>query len=318
MFGWKKQENNTVLDKEQSTEAMKKKRFWTSPYMLVLPALLFYLLFWAYPVFTAIREVFTSVDGGFSFENIQFMLADEKFYEALRNTLIFAVVSIILQFFLALALALLINRNFKGSSLFLFVMMIPMAIPIAAVGIIWDTGLTEFGWVNSLLSVTGIQGMIEGIGLLDGNYLWKGVTGLQAVGFLILIDTWTVLPSVMIIILAGLQNLNKEYSEAALVFGANRFQSVKDIVVPIIKPTIITSLLLRIISGVQVWLISVMVFDFDTVPFLVERIVYYTKFFYTDQYEKLAIAYSLLVMVIVMSIAYLFLRANNKAERGNA
>lgn len=193
-----------------------------------------------------------------------------------------------------------------------------MAIPIAAVGIIWDTGLTEYGWVNSILSVTGIQGMLESLGAVDGNILWKGATGTKALLFLVLIDTWTVLPSVMIIILAGLQNLNKEYSEAALVFGATRFQSVKDIVVPIIKPTIITSLLLRIISGVQVWLISVMVFDFDTVPFLVERIVYYTKFYYTDEYFKLSVAYSLFVMMLVMSIAYLFLRANKSAERGRA
>ena len=293
-----------------------KKPFWKSPYMLVVPALLFYLLFWAYPVFTAVREVFTGVDGQLSFETIERLFGDDKFFEALRNTLVFAVVSIILQFFLALALALLINRNFKGSSFFLFLMMIPMAIPIAAVGIIWDTGLTEFGWFNSLLDITGIQGLIESVGITDGNILWKGATGMKALAFLIVIDTWTVLPSVMIIILAGLQNLNKEYSEAALVFGATRAQSVKDIVVPIIKPTIITALLLRIISGVQVWLIAVMVFDFDTVPFLVERIVYYTKFYYTDEYFKLSVAYSLFVMMLVMSIAFLFLRASKNSERG--
>lgn len=298
-------------------ENVKAKRpFWKSPYMLVLPALFFYLLFWAYPVFTAIKEVFTGVDGGFSFDTITLLFQDDQFFPAVRNTLIFALVSIVIQFFLALGLALLINRNFKGSSIFLFLMMIPMAIPIAAVGIIWDTGLTEFGWVNSILSVTGIQGLLEGVGILDGNILWKGATGTQALLFLVIIDTWTVLPSVMIIILAGLQNLNKEYSEAALVFGASRFQSVKHIVVPIIKPTIITSLLLRIISGVQVWLISVMVFDFDTVPFLVERIVYYTKFFYTDEYFKLSIAYSLFVMMLVMTIATIFLSANKRAERG--
>lgn len=299
-------------------EKKKRRSFWKSPYALVVPALLFYLLFWAYPVFTAIKEVFTSVDGGISFENVIALFQDEKFGPALLNTLVFAVFSILLQFFLALALALIINRNFKGSSMFLFVMMIPMAVPISAVGIIWNTGLTEYGWLNSLLDVTGIQNFFEWIGLMDGLHLWKDVSGLQAVWFLIIIDTWTVLPSVMIIILAGLQNLNKEYSEAALVFGANRFQSVKDIVVPIIKPTIITSLLLRIISGVQVWLISVMIFDFDKVPFLVERIVYYTKFYYGDEAYKLSVSYSLFVVVIVMSIAVVFLRANRKAERGNA
>ncbi|KFZ27280.1 MAG: L-arabinose transport system permease protein AraP [Candidatus Izimaplasma bacterium HR2] len=293
-----------------------RKPFWKSPYMLVLPALIFYLIFWAGPVFSAVKEVFTSVDGGFSFETIFFLFEDDKFLPALGNTLLFAIVSIVLQFLLALALALFINRNFKGSSFFLFLMMIPMAIPIAAVGIIWDTGLTESGWFNSILSVTGIQWFLDTIGITDGAILWKGATGFKAIMLLVLIDTWTVLPSVMIIILAGLQNLNKEYSEAALVFGATRFQTVKHIIVPIIKPTIITALLLRIISGVQVWLIAVMVFDFDTVPFLVERIVYYNKFFYTDEYFKLSVAYSIFVMMLVMTIATIFLSANKKAERG--
>lgn len=295
-----------------------KRPFWKSPYMLVVPALLFYVIFWAGPVFSAIKEVFTGVDGGFSLETVTLLFQDDKFLPALGNTLVFAIVSIVLQFFLALGLALLINRNFKGSSFFLFLMMIPMAIPIAAVGIIWDTGLTEYGWFNSILSVTGIQWFLDTIGISEGAILWKGATGMKAIMFLVLIDTWTVLPSVMIIILAGLQNLNKEYSEAALVFGASRFQSVKDIVVPIIRPTIITSLLLRIISGVQVWLISVMVFDFDTVPFLVERIVYYNKFFYSDEYFKLSVAYSIFVMMLVMTIATIFLRMNKNSERGNA
>jgi len=294
-----------------------KKPFFKSPYLLVLPALLFYSIFWAYPVFTAIREVFTAIDGGgFTLDNVFALFHDKKFEAAVTNTLVFALVSISLQFVLALALALIINRNFKGSSIFLFVMMIPMAIPISAVGVIWNTGLTQYGWLNSFLDITGLQAILEWLGILDGLHLWTDVSGMNAVMFLILIDTWTVLPSVMIIILAGLQNLNKEYSEAALVFGANKFQTVKDIVIPIIKPTIITALLLRIISGVQVWLISVMIFDFDKVPFLVERIVYYTKFYYGEEAYKLSVSYSLFVVLIVMGIAYLFLRANRKAERG--
>ncbi len=292
-----------------------KKSFLKSPYLLVIPALLFYSIFWAYPVFTAVKEVFTAIDGGFTLENVFALFQDKKFGDAVINTLVFALVSIIVQFILALILALIINRNFKGSSIFLFVMMIPMAIPISAVGVIWNTGLTQYGWLNSFLDITKLQALLEWVGIFDGLHLWTNISGMNAVMFLVLIDTWTVLPSVMIIILAGLQNLNKEYSEASLVFGANRFQSVKDIVIPIIKPTIITALLLRIISGVQVWLISVMIFDFDKVPFLVERIVYYTKFYYGEEAYKLSVSYSLFVVLIVMCIAYLFLRANSRAER---
>lgn len=295
-------------------------KFVKSPYMLVVPAFLFYAIFWAFPVVSAVKEVFTSIDGGFTFDNIIIMFNKPKFGDAVINTLVFAVVSIFIQFILALALALLINRNFKGSSFFLFIMMIPMAIPISAVGIIWNTGLNELGWINSVLNNLGIENLMQWMGFLgDGEHIvWKNVSGLQAVGFLIIVDTWTVLPSVMIIILAGLQNLNKEYSEASLVFGATRMQSVKDIVIPIIKPTIITSLLLRIISGVQVWLISVMIFGLDNLPFLVERIVYYNTTQFGAEAEKMAVTYSLLVVLIVMTIAIIFLRFNRDAERRNA
>ncbi len=290
-----------------------------SPYILVAPAFLFYLIFWAYPVLTAIYEVFTktsSEGGGFTLNNIVALVNEVHFSEALVNSLVFAIVSIILQFVLALLLALLINRKFKGSNLFLFFMMLPMAIPIASVGIIWNTGLTEFGWINSLLEVTGLQNILELVGLADGPIIWTTVSGMKAVMFLILVDTWTVLPSVMIIILAGLQNLNKEYQEVAMVFGATKRQTITDIVIPIIKPTIITALLLRIISGIQIWLLSVMIFGFNKVPFLVERIVYYTKFYYSDESaDKLAFTYSVLVIIIVMTMAVLFLQANKKSER---
>ena len=294
-------------------------RFVKSPYMLVIPAFLFYALFWAYPVFNAIKEVLTAIPqegGGFSLSSIKLLVEEAYFWESIRNSLLFAIFSILLQFFLALGLALLINRRFKGSSIFLFLMMLPMAIPIAAVGIIWDTGLTEFGWINSIIEVSKLQYLLDLLSITDGPILWKSADGYKAIGFLILVDTWTVLPSVMIIILAGLQNLNKEYQEAALVFGATKVQSIKDIIVPIIKPTIITALLLRIISGIQVWLISVIIFGHNKVPFMVERIVFYTKVYYNDSAaEKISYGYSVLVVIIVMFIAYLFLRANREAER---
>jgi len=292
------------------------KRFLKTPYMLVVPALIFYLLFWAYPVFNAVKDMFTGVGGGFTLSNITLLFQEALFWEALLNTLVFAFVSIVIQFILALLLALLINRKFKGSGIFLFLMMLPMAIPIAAVGIIWNTGLTEFGWINSILENTGLQWLLEALKITDGPIVWTGVKGMQAVMFLVVVDTWTVLPSVMIIILAGLQNLNKEYQEAALVFGATKKQTVTDIIIPIIKPTIITSLLLRIISGVQVWLISVMIFGHSNVPFLVERIVYYQKNFFSDELlVKIAIGYSILVVLIVMTIATIFLRVSRKSER---
>lgn len=293
----------------------KKQSFFKSPYLFLLTPLLFYLMFWFLPVMVSLIQSFTSIDGGFSFENYRIMTEDPLFFEALFNTLFFAFFSLILQFVLALMLALLINRKFKGSKFFLFIMMIPMAIPPSAVGILWNTGLVESGWLNSFMDITGIQSMLELLGILDGPIIWKDAAGMRAVSTIIFIDTWTVLPSVMIIILAGLQNFNDEYTEAAKVFGANRFQALKDIIIPIIKPTIVTALLLRLISGLQVWLISVMIFGFNQVPFLLERIVYYTDQSSTGIYSyKYSVTYSIFVVVIVGLTAILFLRLTKTKE----
>jgi multiple sugar transport system permease protein len=145
------------------------------------------------------------------------------------------------------------------------------------------------------------------------------MTGLQAVMLIILIDTWTVLPSVMIIILAGLQNFNKEFEEAAQVFGATRFQALRHVVIPIIKPSIVTALLLRLISGLQIWLISVMIFGYNRVPYLLERIVFYSDVVrMSENSYKIAVTYSVFTLTLVFVIALLFARATKGREWRNA
>lgn len=279
-----------------------------SPYVLLVPAILFYMFFWLVPVSISIIQSFTNTNNEFGFENYEMIFNDALFQSALTNTLIFASASILIQFAIALSLALLINRNFRGYTFFLFIMLIPMALPQSAVGILWNTGLVESGWINSFIETSGIRTGLELFNIIFEPRIWKDVTDMQALRMIILIDTWTVFPSVMIIILAGLQNFNNEYKEAAYIFGANKFQAIKDIVIPIIKPSILTALLLRLIAALQVWLIAVMIFGFNRIPFLLERIVYYTDKVRTasDSYV-MAITYSVFTLVVVLVVATLFI-----------
>ena len=279
-----------------------------SAYLLLLPVIAYYAIFWLRPVYAAAIEAFTSSEGGFSMENYIRLLQDPDIKRAFINTLVFTVGSMVLQFFLSIGVALFLNKKFKFSNLLLFITLIPMAFPPAAVGILWKSGFYKFGWVNSLLYKLGF---VETSTLID----WMSFKDLKAVLFLILVDTWTVLPSVVIIILAGLQNLNKEYEEAGWVFGANRFQTIKDIVLPIVKPTIATAMILRLISAIQVWLIGVMIYGYNTVPFLVERIAYNIDVITFAQYAKKdAYALSIIVVVLVMTAAYFYIRVSNRAK----
>ncbi len=277
------------------------------PYFLLTPALLYYVLFWIRPVLRAFFESMTDYDGSFSLMFFSKVINESMFTAALRNSLLFALISVMLQFTVAFMMALLLNKKFKGSNLLLFVALIPMAVPPAAVAILWKTGFSTFGWINNLLIT---------LNLIKEPILWMTAKGYNALLFLILIDTWTVLPSVMIILLAGLQNLNKEYEEAGLIFGASRFQIIKDIIMPILKPTIITAVILRMIAAMQVWMISVMMFGYGRVPFLVERIAYYTDMVpMLKESYKMSLTYSVVVTTIVMISVMIYLRVNKKKEK---
>jgi len=281
-------------------------RKWT-PYFLLTPALLYYLFFWIRPVFNAFIGSMTDFDGSFSLRFFIEVFKEPMFSAAFRNSVLFALISVLLQFSIAFMMALLLNKKFKGVNLLLFIALIPMAVPPAAVAILWKTGFSTFGWLNNILITLHI---------IKTPILWMTAQGFNALLFLILIDTWTVLPSVMIILLAGLQNLNKEYEEAGLIFGATKWQVTKDIVMPILKPTIITAVILRMIAAIQVWMISVMMFGYGRVPFLVERIAYYTDVVpMLDESYKMSLTYSVIVTVIVMLSVVLYLRASKKSKK---
>lgn len=283
---------------------MNHKKTSVTPYLLILPAVIYYIVFWIRPVINGFRESFTDGSKHFTLENYLTVFRDPVFLEAFVNTTLFSLISILLQFVLAMAIALVLYKKFRGSKIMLFVAMIPMAIPPTAVAVLWKTGFTTNGWVNSILAA---------LHLIDRPIPWLAMGRWQSLIFLILIDTWTVLPSVMIIILAGLQNFPEEYREAGLVFGATPFQALRQITIPILKPTIITAIILRMIASVQVWSIAVMIFGYGRLPFLVERVAYYVEMVPgMEQSETIAMTYSVIVVVIIMLASVIYLHQSQK------
>jgi multiple sugar transport system permease protein len=274
------------------------------PYLLVVPALGYYLVFWARPVLQQLIDSFTNAAGQLTLENYLLVFRDAEFIPAFSNTAIIVVFSVTLEFFLALGLALLINRKFRGSTIFLFLAMLPMALPAVAVGAMWKTGLTTNGWINSLLTYIGALGPGDKIYWLAGSQ-WK------MLALLIIIDAWQVIPSVMIILLAGLQNIPPETEEAGYVFGGNYMTVLRKITIPQLRSTIQTAVILRLIAAIQIWLIVIVLVGFSRLPVLVERIVYYH-----EEVPGLAISpalasgYTIVVAVIVSIAALVFLRVS--------
>lgn len=281
------------------------------PYLLLMPAFIFYALFWLVPVLQGMKEVFTDLEGNFTLtENFRMMFESDLFMQALVNTGIFVLISVTIQFLIALVLAVFLSRKFRGSRILLFIAMIPMAITPTAVAIIWKSGLLSDGWINSLLMQFQIT---------SEQIMFLNAEGASALFLIILMDTWVVTASVMIILMAGLQNVQVELKESAYLFGASKWRIFKDIVLPIMKPSIITAILLRLIAAIQIWSIAVMVFGYGKVPFLVERIAYYVEVVPgLETSEKLAytISFTTTILVLIASVAYLIISRKGSKSGG--
>ncbi|MEE9301150.1 MAG: sugar ABC transporter permease [Alphaproteobacteria bacterium] len=168
---------------------------------------------------------------------------DEKFYTAFWHTALFVVVVVPIEFFGGLAIALWINREFRGRRLILTLIMIPTVIAPVVVGLIWLLFfLPSFGLLTQSLNYLGF-------------FRNTGVFSSPETAFvaLMIIDIWEWTPFVMLILLAGLTAMPKAPIEAARLDGASRADILWHIQIPLLKPLIIIALLLRSIDASKIF-----------------------------------------------------------------
>jgi multiple sugar transport system permease protein len=278
------------------------------PYLLIAPVIIYYAAFWLYPVLQAMGGSFMSAPrsqgGTLTLQNYIVLFKDPVFYKALFNTAFIVLISVSLEFILAFGLALLINMKFKGSGFFLFLAMIPMALPAVAVGAMWQSGLATYGWLNSFLIRMNIIDAADKIIFLADN-------NMQRLLLVIIVDAWQVIPFMMVILLSGMQSLKPELFEAGYVFGGNKFQVLRKITIPLMRQTITTAMILRIIAAIQIWLIIVMLFGFNRLPVLLEQIVLNVdQYTGADEFFRKGMALSVIVSIIVSAVSFIYLKVS--------
>ena len=174
------------------------------------------------------------------FANFKAVLTDTNFsfFQILLNTIIWIVVSLFFQFVLGFGLALLMRKPFKGRGLYSGLVFYPWALSGFAIGLVWAWMFNgQFGIVNDLLMKIGI--IHQNIGFLsDPRFALPSV---------ILVNIWYGIPFFAIMLLAALQSVPQELYEAAEMDGAGPMTKLFKITIPYIKPTIISSTLLRAI-----------------------------------------------------------------------
>jgi multiple sugar transport system permease protein len=221
------------------------RRLGWAPYALLLPSLIYLLLFFAAPMFQAFGLALQDPAGDFSFVSVERMLRDVNFRNALFTTLALVVLVLPVQLFLAMTMALVVNARLKGSGLWLYVYALPLGISELSAGIVWVSIFTQRGWLNSIL---------QGLGLIDRPIIWQSSESMWTLIILVVIaEAWRATSIIMIILVAGLQSIPPEYLEAAEVYGASTWQKVRRVILPMLRPALQVALILRTILAFQVF-----------------------------------------------------------------
>lgn len=226
---------------------MRNSRSERTGYLFILPWFLGLLLFTLGPMLFSFVLSFSKWDiitgiGSIEFvglDNFKAIFHDELFYQSLKVTFIFALISVPLYQIASLLIALLLNMRTRGMKFFRLIYFMPTVIPAVAVSMMWIMIFNpEFGILNRALGWFGIEGPAW---LQDPSY---------ALGALIVMGIWGI-GNTIIIYLSGLQGVPEELYEAAQLDGAGPLRRFMNVTVPMISPTIFFNLIMGIIGGFQ-------------------------------------------------------------------
>jgi len=235
------------------------KGFGPRRYFFILPAILFTILFAIYPLIYNVVLSFKDVTAitliqktsqFIGLANYREIFKDPIFKRTSFNTLIFTTLSILFQFTIGFLIALLFNKNFPLRDIMISLVMLPWFIPILVSGTVFKLFFMDMGLINRLLlSFRLISKVIPWI--TDGNI---------AIYSLIIANIWLGIPFNFIMLYTGLKGISEELYEASEIDGAVGIKKTFYITIPLLKPVIISTLLLGAIFTIKVfdlvWIIT--------------------------------------------------------------
>jgi len=284
---------------------------WLGPF-LIGPAILYIVLLIGIPFFMALYySVSNTTTGGgtlgfVGLRNFSNIIDTPKFQTALKNTFIFALFSQVVILLLSNALALALQKDFRGKGLLRFLMLLPWVAPISIGTIAWlwifDSTYSVLNWTLRML------GLIQGQG-----FMWLGLPHL-AMGSIIAVHVWRQLPLATVILLAGHSSIPKDIHDAAAVDGAGFWRHFFQVTLPLILPISLVALLFGLIFT---FTDMVIIYNltrggpYDTTQVLAS-LAFYTGIAGGDLAEGAAIA--LFLFPLLLAVAYGFLRIAHRTE----
>ena len=266
------------------------------PYLLIAPSLIFLAVLFAVPF---VQTVLLSVSDGdrLSLANYAKMAGDLNFAPALRNTFVLVLVVVPVQLVFALGMSIMLQKLRMGRDIVLWIWTIPLGVSDLAAGLVWLAILQDRGYLKSALMALGV---------IDGPTPWLTYETPVALFFsVVAAEVWRATAIVLVILVAGLQLIPKEYAEAAEVFGARPWTIFRRITLPLLRPSLQTALILRTVLAFEVFAV-VYAIGGRNFPVLVgEAFVWQND----NQNTGVAAAYAILIVAISLASTVFYLRA---------
>jgi multiple sugar transport system permease protein len=282
------------------------------PYLLIGPTVLIVLALMAWPIVLGAWLSLTNYRVGpwdkaafVGLHNYLYILQGQEFWHAAGVTLQFLAMCVVAEMPLGLGMALLLNRQIRGIALFRALCIIPLMVPNVVSAMMWRMMMDPVGVLNYVLSP---------LGLYANQVAWFSTPDFVLWG-LLLIDVWMMTPQVVILLLAGLQGIPQEITEAAKVDGADTWQRFRSITVPLLLPFVLISFMVRCIQLIQVFdVIYIASKGGPADASLVLHLAVFRQGF-TAGYFGIGIAYSFILSFIVLCVVLLIARRYMAAQQ---
>lgn len=218
-------------------------------FLMILPALVVMIATILFPILWSFRISLSSsntvLNQEYKFiglDNYVTVLVSKQFQNALLNTWVFVVATIVCELIIGMCMALILNKNLPGNKLFTLIFTLPLMIAPVVAGLQWRWLFADqYGVVNYVLGIIGIKGP-----------LW--LAGPISAKFAILISNiWLAVPFTILVLLAALSSFPEELYEAAYIDGAKGMQIFRFITLPMLKPAILTILVVRFADAFRVF-----------------------------------------------------------------
>ncbi|WP_379161490.1 carbohydrate ABC transporter permease [Paenibacillus sp. sgz5001063] len=218
-------------------------------YYLIWPALLIYSIFFVFPALTGLYYSFTDwrLDRDtikfVGWDNFERIFTDKTLLLAIKNTFIFAVVTVLGKNLLGIALAVGLNMKLKSKNLLRAIFYSPSILSVLVISIVFTPMLRSDGTINRIFDAVGLHSLSQAWLTNPSIVIWTVAA----------VSIWQHTGFQMAIYLAGLQSISKEYYEAATIDGAGSWRSFRSITIPLLLPAININLMLTLIGGLKVF-----------------------------------------------------------------